>query len=77
MRTCMCADSSGWYTDMIRAEINGPCVALGFDNRELYDALHADLDAAEKGVEFLAFVIPNNAISISRKRMEKNEVNQI
>lgn len=65
-RTCMCTDCSGHYTDSIMAEVSGPCLIIGFHNPEFYDAVHADLDKTKKGVEFLAFMIPNNAASIER-----------
>ena len=66
MRTCMCTDSSGYYINVIKVLVNGPCLALGFDNREFYRATRADLDAAKRGVEFLAFIIPESATSVER-----------
>lgn len=66
VRTCVCTDCSGRYTDDVMAKVRGPCLVIGFHNPEFYDAVHADLDKAKKGVEFLAFMIPNNAASIER-----------
>ena len=66
MRTCVCTDSSGYYINVIKALVSGPCLVLGFDNRSFYNAVHADLDEVDNGVEFTAFAIPESAISVER-----------
>ena len=65
-KICTCTESRGYYINAIVALINGPCLALGFDNREFYRATRADLDVAKRGVEFLAFIIPESASSVER-----------
>lgn len=66
-RTCTCGDSRGKYIDIVNVQISGPCLVLGFTNEDFTAAVrHPRLKEGGMGVEFLAFVIPESAISVER-----------
>ena len=66
-RKCMCGESKGQYINIIDAEISGPCLALGFSNEDFTSAVyHPRREEDRGGIEFLAFIIPEGAISVER-----------
>ena len=76
-RTCACGKSSGHYTSLVNADIGGPCLVLGLDNRGFYAAIEhpqrkdgiqlgTPSVGVVLGVEFPAFILPESARSIRR-----------
>ena len=73
-RTCLCGASSGHYTDRINAVVSGPCRVVGIINGSFKQALKAPERGDGLGVEFTAFIIPWNAVSIRKEESEVSEV---
>lgn len=66
-RSCLCGQSSGYYTTWIDAVVTGPCTPLGFDNRSFTKALKKPNGKAPLGMEFTAFVIPDNCPTLEHR----------
>lgn len=62
-RFCACGQSSGRYSDQVNAEMDGPCIPLGFANRSFLAAVR-DRRTRGNGVRFEAFVITKECVSI-------------
>lgn len=62
-RRCDCGRSAGTYVDPLKAQISGPCIPLGIDNRSLALALAAR-PASGLGERFEAFVIPEECSTV-------------
>lgn len=76
MRRCVCKKSSGRYLDQLLAMHSGPSILLGFSNPALISAIKEHLNSGGAGVgnpdfpmgrNLTAFIIPENADSVSRK----------
>jgi hypothetical protein len=67
-RKCICGLSWGHYVDNINAVISGPVIPLGFENTSFMEALQ-NQPKKGMGVEFRAFVIPEEVPSIITKKI--------
>jgi len=65
-RECLCGKSWGRYVDGINAEIEGPCIPLGFANWSFTKAL-ANQPSKSPGEIFTAFVIEKRCSHITAK----------
>lgn len=68
-RACECGKNYGQYINDIDVEISETAVLLGFANSSFVGALreHIQNPIGDMGVEFTAFVIPENAQSVVRR----------
>ena len=66
-KRCACGESSGHYTDNINCIVNGPVILLGISNTSFLNAI-GNIPEKGRGKEFTSFVIPDNCISVSKKR---------
>jgi hypothetical protein len=64
-KACDCGRSSGRYLDLIKAEIAGPCIPIGFANSTFVQALQ-NQPVHGPGKTFTAFVIEQKCPSIKR-----------
>ena len=67
LRGCKCGACCGFYVNDLVAEVAGPCVVLGFDNRSLVYAVHRHNDRAPMGFEFTAFAVPDQCLTVRRE----------
>ena len=65
-RKCGCGKSSGCYIDDLRAEIKGPCIPIGIDNRSFCVAVTRRPQSG-LGSRFEAFVIPMECPTVEVK----------
>jgi hypothetical protein len=55
-KTCVCGETSGYYTDNLNAVFSGDSIPLGFNNTEFVRAINNQPDIGW-GRDFTAFVI--------------------
>jgi len=74
-KRCGCGETSGKYIDNLNADISGNCQPIGFANgsfrtsimiQRIEDEKPKKKNECCKGVEFIAFFIPESATSINR-----------
>ena len=64
--SCMCGSSWGWYEqDGLHAVVGGRAIPIGFSNLSFSEAL-ANQTKRGRGLEFVAFVIPEKCDTIER-----------
>lgn len=75
-RTCSCGASGGHYeNDGLKAVTTGKAISLGFDNRSLSVALKSRTKRG-MGMEFKAFVIPEQCFTITHKPTNEDKQNK-
>lgn len=59
-RTCRCGKTGGRYTNDVNADVWGPCIPVGIDNRTFRDAIIHRTAVGEgvDGTGFTAFIFP-------------------